>query len=59
MSQTVYIVQSKVRALAKKKGCRLSGEALDRLSVLVSAAVLEAADRAKANKRHTIKGCDV
>ena len=59
MASEVYVVQSKVRALAKKKGFRFSGEALERLSRIVSEAVLQAADRAKANKRHTIKACDI
>ena len=55
----VYVVQSKVRALAKKKGFRFSGEAVDALSKRVESAVLEAGARAKANKRLTIKASDI
>ena len=46
----VYVVQSKVRALAKKKGFRFSGEAVDALSKMVETAVAAAGARAKANK---------
>jgi histone H3/H4 len=55
----VYVVQSKVRALAKKKGFRCSGDAVGALSKLVEAAVVAAGARAKANKRQTIKASDV
>ena len=55
----VYVVQSKVRALAKKKGFRFSGEALDALSKLVESTVQAAGVRAKANKRQTIKASDI
>ncbi len=55
----VYVVQSKVRALAKKKGFRFSGDAVDALSKLVEGAVAAAASRAKANKRQTIKASDI
>ena len=48
-------MRSKVRALAKKKGFRFSGEAVDALSKLVETAVSAAGARAKANKRQTIK----
>jgi histone H3/H4 len=55
----VYVVQSKVRALAKKKGFRFSGDAVDALSKLVEGAVMAASARAKANKRQTIKASDI
>ena len=55
----VYVVQSKVRALAKKKGFRFSGDAVDALSKLVEQAVIQAGNRAKATKRQTIKAADV
>ena len=51
----VYVVQSKVRALAKKKGFRFSGEAVDALSKLVETTVAAAGARAKANKRQPIR----
>ncbi|HEV3028427.1 MAG TPA: hypothetical protein VG457_12690 [Planctomycetota bacterium] len=59
MAAEVYVVQSKVRALAKKKGFRFSGEAVDALSKLVETAVSAAGARAKANKRQTIKASDI
>jgi histone H3/H4 len=55
----VYVVQSKVRALAKKKGFRFSGDAVDTLSKVVEDAVVKAGARAKANKRQTIKASDI
>ncbi len=55
----VYVVQSKIRALAKKKGFRFSGDAVDAVSKLVEEAVVRAGGRAKANKRQTIKASDV
>lgn len=58
MAETL-VVQSKVRALAKKKGFRFSGEAVDALSKLVENAVVAAGNRAKANKRQTIKAADI
>jgi histone H3/H4 len=59
MAAEVYVVQSKVRALAKKKGFRFSGEAVDALSKMVETAVATAGARAKANKRQTIKASDI
>lgn len=55
----VLVVQSKVKALAKKKKFRMSGDAVAALSKLVADAVQKAGDRAKANKRLTIKASDV
>lgn len=55
----VYVVQSKVRALAKKKGFRFGGDALAALSKLVEQAVVRAGTRARANRRQTIKAIDV
>jgi histone H3/H4 len=55
----VYVVQSKVKALAKKKGYRFSGDAVAALSKLVEEAVIRGGARAKANKRQTIKDNDI
>jgi len=55
----VYVVQSKVRAFAKKKGCRFSSDAIDALSKKVETILSEAAGRAKGNKRQTIKSSDI
>jgi len=58
MAETL-VVQSKVRALAKSLKCRFSGDAVDELSKLVSAAIKKASERAKGNKRQTIKASDI
>ncbi len=55
----VYVVQSKVKALAKKKGFRFSGDAVGALSKKVEEALARAGARAKANKRQTIKAADL
>ncbi len=55
----VYVVQSKIRALAKKKGFRFSGDAVGALSKCVEEAVVKAGGRAKANRRQTIKSSDI
>ena len=55
----VYVVQSKVKGLAKKKKMRFSGDAVGALSKTVEAAVTKAAERAKANGRKTIKASDI
>jgi len=55
----VYVVQSKGRAFAKKKGCRCSGAAIDTISKKVESLIADAAGRAKGNKRQTIKASDI
>ena len=55
----VYVVQSKIKALAKKKKFRFAGEAVIALSKSVEETVTKAAARAKANKRLTIKASDI
>ena len=55
----ILVVQSKVRALAKKQRVRLSGQAVGALSNVVEDAIKNAAGRAKANKRKTIQKQDV
>ncbi|MHC4607821.1 MAG: hypothetical protein ACYTAF_12985 [Planctomycetota bacterium] len=55
----ILIVQSKVKALAKKKGFRFSGEAVSSLSNAVKEVIEKAGKRAKANRRQTIKGTDI
>jgi histone H3/H4 len=55
----MYVVQSKVRALAKKMKCRCSGDAIDALSKKVEGLISDAASRAKGNKRQTIKASDI
>jgi hypothetical protein len=55
----VYVVKSKVLALAKKKGLRCGGDAMIALSKMVENKVTAAAVRARANKRHTLKAFDL
>ena len=51
----MFVVQSKVRELAKKSKLRLSGDAVASLSKRVEGLLKEAGVRARANKRQTIK----
>ncbi len=53
------VVKSKVRVLAKKKKMNLGGDAVDALTKEVIRMVDRAAERAKANRRSTIKGRDI
>lgn len=55
----ILVVQSKVKELVKKHKLRLSGDAVGQLSKAVEGLVKAAADRAKANKRQTIKASDI
>lgn len=55
----ILVVQSKVKALAKKNKVRLSGQAVVSLSNVVEDAIKKAAARAKDNKRKTIQKQDV
>lgn len=53
------VVKSKVREAAKKKRMNLGGDAVEALNREVMRLVDRAAERAKANRRTTIKGRDV
>ncbi|MBI2971141.1 MAG: hypothetical protein HYY37_01835 [Candidatus Aenigmarchaeota archaeon] len=55
----MLVVKSKVRELAKKKKMNLGSDAADAISKEVHRMVERAAERAKANRRSTIKGRDV
>lgn len=55
----LLIVQSKVKEVAKKGKLRMSGDAVDRISKAVEEIIKKAGERAKANKRQTIKPADV
>lgn len=59
MAQEILVVQSKVKAAAKKTKMRLSGEAVGALSKKVEGMIKDAATRAKANRRQTIKASDI
>ncbi len=55
----MLIVGSKVRALIKSRKCMTSSEFLPALSKVVSGLVEKAAERAKANKRSTLRARDL
>lgn len=55
----LYVVQSKVKELLKKKGCNTSAKALEALSKEVETWATKAVERAKANGRKTIFPQDV
>lgn len=55
----MLVVKSKVRAYARKKKVSFGGDAADALSREVQRIVDRAADRAKQNRRSTIKGRDI
>ncbi len=55
----LLIVRSKVREYAKKKKVNLGGDAAQALSKEVSRLIDRAVERAKANRRSTIKGRDI
>ena len=55
----LLVVQSKVREVVKKSKLRLSGDAVEALSKRVHTLINEAGQRAKANKRQTIKASDL
>lgn len=55
----MLVVKSKVREYAKKKKMNFGGDAADALSKEVARLVDRAAERAKSNRRTTIKGRDI
>jgi len=55
----ILIVRSKVRDLVKKKKMNMGADAAEALSREVVNLVNRAAERAKANRRSTIKGRDI
>ena len=55
----MLVVGSKVRAHIKSKKCMTSSEFLPALSCAVSCMVEKAVDRAKANKRATLRARDL
>jgi hypothetical protein len=58
-SGEMLVVGSKVRALIKSKKCMTSSEFLPALSKAVNELVVKAAERAKANKRSTLRARDL
>ena len=55
----ILVVQSKVRDVVRKAKLRLSGDAVSEISKNVEWLLKKAGDRAKANKRQTIKASDI
>jgi histone H3/H4 len=53
-----YVYKSKLYEVLKAKGMRLSGDAINAVDDMVEEAIKKAAERAKANGRKTVKGCD-
>mgnify|MGYP001043004069 CR=1 FL=1 len=58
-AKSSFIVGSKVREFVKGKKCMVSGDLIEGLNAQVSALLSSAVDRAKSNKRKTVRGCDV
>ena len=52
------VIASKAKAVLKKAGCNTSGDAFDALSGYVYWLLDQAAKRAKANGRKTVRGHD-
>ncbi len=55
----MMVVGSKVKAYIKEKGGMTSSELLEALSMKMQKMLDEAVDRCKANKRSTVKACDL
>ena len=55
----MLVVKSKVRAYANKKKMSFGGDAADALSREVARLIDKAIERAKANRRSTVKGRDI
>ena len=53
-----YCVGSKVKAAVKAKGCNFGGDSLDALNMVVHWYIEQAAARAKANGRKTVRAHD-
>ncbi|HLG20387.1 MAG TPA: hypothetical protein VI895_11310 [Bdellovibrionota bacterium] len=55
----MLVVGSKVRALIKSKKCMTSSELLPALTDAVHGLIMKAVERAKANKRSTLRARDL
>ena len=53
------VVRSKVKEYTKKKKMSFGADAIDALSLEVAHIIDRAVERAKANKRSTVKGRDI
>lgn len=52
------VVNSKAKAVLKKAGCNTASDAFDQLNELIYWYLAQAAGRAKANGRKTVRGYD-
>lgn len=52
------VVGSKLKEAIKKEGCNTAGDVVDGLSAKVAVMIKEAAKRAKANGRKTVRAVD-
>jgi len=59
MADEMLVVASKVRAHLKEQGAMMSGDLPQALNAKLKSLLDEAAKRAKANKRSTVKDQDV
>jgi len=57
VKRMAYVVKSAVKALLK--GMRVGGDFWEELDACISSKVKRAVERAKANGRKTVRGCDV
>ena len=55
----MLLVGSKTKAALKAQGCNVGGDALDAINMVVHWYVEQAAKRARANGRKTVRGHDV
>ena len=55
----MLVVGSKVKAYIKSQGCHTSGEAMGGLNEKVHTLLMDACNRAKGNKRSTVKPQDL
>jgi histone H3/H4 len=58
-TQEMLLVASKVRAAVKAADCNFGGDALDALNAYVGWIISQAAKRATANGRKTVRGADI
>lgn len=57
-SNEVLAVLSKVKATIKSKGCNTAGDAIEGLNAIMHWHIAQAAQRAKANGRKTVRAHD-
>jgi histone H3/H4 len=58
MAKEMLVVSSKVKALLKKAKCNTAGDAMDGLNKWIHFLIEDAAKRAKANGRKTVRAHD-